>query len=117
MADAPAEQSLELRVNEGCIVILEAVDAKTGKGIPGVTFMRELFDPARARQPVQSRTDKVDHPKSGADGRLRAVVYPGEGVFSVWQVPESSGYREPRDQKRVNLIAGQTVTVRFELEK
>ncbi len=117
VADAPARQSLELRINEGCILVLESVDAKTGKGIPGVTFMRELDDPPRARQPVQSRTDIVDHPRSDADGRLRAVVYPGEGVFSVWQVPESSGYREGREQKRVNLVAGQTVTVRFELEK
>jgi hypothetical protein len=84
-------QSFEVRVNEGCIVLLEAVDAKTGKGIPGVVFKQDLDGLNKGRSRAQSRTGYVDHPRSDANGRLRAVTYPGVGVFSIGWVPESSG--------------------------
>jgi RNA polymerase sigma factor (sigma-70 family) len=119
VTDAPAEQSLEVRVNPGCILFLEAVDAKTGKGIPGVTFLCERDDNPGSRASVQSRTGSIDNPATDAKGRLRAVVDPGAGVFSVGHIPESAGYGDgPRSlEKRVDLPAGQTVTVRFELQK
>jgi RNA polymerase sigma factor (sigma-70 family) len=117
VADAPAQQSLELRVNEGCVVLLEAIDAKTGKGIPGVVFMQDLDGQNQGRAQVQSRTGYIDNPRSDASGRLRAVVYPGEGVFSIGWIPASAGYRDNTEQKSVNLVAGQTVTVRFEFDK
>jgi hypothetical protein len=116
VAHIPAQQSVELRLNQGCILVLQAVDAKTGLGIPGVVFLREIGR-NRGRQPVQTRTHYVDHPRSDASGQVRAVVDPGEGVFSIGQVPESSGYRESVEQKRVVLFAGETVTVRFQLDK
>ena len=117
VAAAPEQQSLELQVNEGCIVLLEAVDAKTGKGIRGVVFMQDLDGQNRGRAQVQSRTGYIDNPRSDANGRLRAIVYPGSGVFSIGWIPESAGYRDYTKQQSVDLVAGQTVTVRFELER
>lgn len=112
-----AEQYLELRVDAGCVVILEAVDAKSGAGIPGLTFDCERDDKKGSRWQVQSNTWFIDNPKSDASGRLRAVVAPGAGVFSLGPVPESTGYFHSHEQKRVKLIAGETVTIRFELER
>jgi hypothetical protein len=113
----PAEQLLEVRVNPACVLILEAVDSKTGKGIPGVQFLRETEDNPGARISVQLRTGYVDNPVSDSNGRIRAVVNPGAGVFSVGHMPESAGYRPSSLEKKVALPAGQTVTLRFELEK
>jgi len=107
---------LEVRVKPGCVLILEVVDAKTGKGIPGVQFLGESNDNPGARTTVQSRTGYIDSPVSDAEGRLRAVVNPGEGVFSVGHIPESAEYRQSSVQKRVTLPARETVTVRFELD-
>jgi hypothetical protein len=114
--EQPAEQSLEVRVKPGCVLILEVVDAKTGKGVPGVGFYCDQDDRPGSRASVQSRTGYIDHPRSDADGRLRAVVEPGERVYAVGPIPESTGYRQQSPQKRVAVPAGATVTVRFELQ-
>jgi protocatechuate 3,4-dioxygenase beta subunit len=111
------DQSLEVRVKPGCVLILEVVDAKTGNGIPGIQFLGESNDNRGARSRVQSRTGYIDNPVSGTDGRLRAVVSPGEGVYSVGHIPESAGYRESSVTKRVTLTAGQTVNIQFQLER
>lgn len=116
-ADAPAEQSLELRLDEGCVVMLEAVDAESGANIPELTFDFERDDQKGTRWQVQRNTWYIDNPKTDANGRLRAVVAPGAAMFSLGYVPPSSGYKQSREQKRVKLIAGETVTIRFELEK
>jgi RNA polymerase sigma factor (sigma-70 family) len=114
--EQPAEQSLEVRVKPGCVLILEVVDAKTGKGVPGVGFYCDQDDRPGSRASVQSRSGYIDHPVSDADGRLRAVVEPGERVYAVGPIPESTGYRQQNPQKRVAVPAGGTVTVRFELQ-
>ena len=36
--ETPAEQSFILRQQEGCVLILKAIDADTGKGVPKVMF-------------------------------------------------------------------------------
>jgi hypothetical protein len=117
VAEQPAEQALELRVNPGCVLILEVVGAKTGKGVPGVEFLYEPEDQQGSRSSVQSRSGFIDNPRSDADGRLRAVVEPGERVYSVGYIPESAGYRRQQPEKRVTLPAGGSVTVRFVLEE
>jgi hypothetical protein len=45
------------------------------------------------------------------------VLAPGSATFTLGVVPESTGYQWSAARKRVNLIAGETVTIRFELEK
>ncbi len=115
--EQPANQSLEVRVKPGCVLILEVVDARTGAGIPGVGFVCEVDGARESRSRVQSRSGFIDDPRSDAKGRLRAVVEPGERAYAVGYIPESAGYRRPASEKRVRLPAGGTVTVRFELEK
>ncbi len=115
--EQPANQSLEVRVKPGCVLILEVVDAKTGAGIPGVGFVCEVDGQPGSRISVQSRSGFIDNPQSDANGRLRAVVEPGERAYAVGHIPESAGYRRPASEKRVSLPAGGTVTVRFELER
>ncbi len=117
VAPAPARQALELRVNTGCTLVLEAVDSQTGEGIPGLTFWSEMDDKKGSRWQVQTRTGYIDNPRTDKNGRLRAVVPPGAGVFALGFVPESSGYQESYEEKRATLTAGETVTIRFELEK
>ena len=64
----PADQSLEVRVKRGCVLILEVVDAKTGKGIPGIQFMGSMDGNPRARTSVQSRTVYFDYWVSDTNG-------------------------------------------------
>jgi RNA polymerase sigma factor (sigma-70 family) len=115
--EQPAEQALEVRVTPGCVLVLEVVDAKTRQGIPGVQFLYEPDGQPGSRHSVQSRSGYIDNPRSDADGRLRAVVEPGERVYSVGYIPESAGYRQQQPEKRVVLPAGGSVTVQFELRK
>jgi RNA polymerase sigma factor (sigma-70 family) len=115
--EQPVNQSLEVRVKPGCVLILQVVDARTGQGIPGVTFLRDVDGQPGSRISVQSRSGFIDNPRSEANGCLRAVVDPGERAYAVGYIPESAGYRRPASEKRVRLSAGGTVTVRFELEK
>jgi hypothetical protein len=111
------EQSLEVRLAPGCVLILEAVDAETGRGVPGVGFMAQMDDQPTAMAEVRSTTTIVDHPRTDADGRLRAVVHPGERDYSVGNLPMPAGYRQQGQTKHVTLTAGETVVVRFELQK
>jgi RNA polymerase sigma factor (sigma-70 family) len=117
VTEQPAEQSLEVRVTPGCALVFEVVDATTHKGIPGVGFLYEPEGKPGFRHSVQSRSGYIDNPGSDADGRLRAVVEPGERVYSVGYIPESTGYRQQQPQKRVVLPVGGSATVRFELQK
>jgi RNA polymerase sigma factor (sigma-70 family) len=117
VTDQPAEQSLELPVKPGCVLILEAVDAETGDGIPAVEFMYEVDGGQGSRAQLQSRSGYIDNPRTDANGRLRAVVEPGERMYAVGRIAESSGYPLQDRQERVVLPAGQTVTVRFKLQR
>ena len=113
------QQALEVRVKPACVVILEAVDAKTGRGISGVQFAAEPEFMGRfgGRMSVQSRPGYIDNPRSDANGRLRAVVEPGKWVYSVGHIPESTGYRQQFPERRADLPARGTVTIRFRLQQ
>ena len=117
VTDQPAEQSLEVRVKPGCVLILEVVDADFGKGVPGVEFRFEQDGQPGSRVAVQSRPGFIDNPRSDAQGRLRTVVEPGERIYAVGRIPESTGYGKQNPEARVALPAGKTVTVRFKLER
>jgi hypothetical protein len=114
VAKEPAVQTRDLRVQPGCVLILEAIDEDTGKGIPGVTFLSSSQD-GNSWSFVQGSTVYVDNPRTDAAGRLRAVVYPGSGRYRINRV---DGY-DPvdLDSEEVELPAGKTVTVRFKLRK
>jgi RNA polymerase sigma factor (sigma-70 family) len=113
-----ANRTTELKVDRGCVLILEAVDGDTGMGIRGVSF-RQGDEDGRpgATGEVQSNTYMIDNPSTNAEGRLRTVVYPGRRSFAVVRVPKDSGYFADQVKHLVDLPGGEEVTVRFELSK
>jgi RNA polymerase sigma factor (sigma-70 family) len=117
VAEEPAEQPLTVRVDPGCVVTFEAVDAKTGKGVPGLWFTCLKHTRPGATGRVQSRTGYIDHPTTDANGRLRAVLEPGQADFSISYVPASLEYETWVREQRVELRPRKPVTVRFELTR
>lgn len=116
IAEEPAEQAFDMDLNVGCILILEAIDAESGAGVPGAIFMGDIERQGRkGRSQVQSSTSIVDNPVTNANGELRAVVLPGTRNYSV-EPPK--GYRSIANfPTEVKCVAGETVRVKFELEK
>jgi hypothetical protein len=118
----PAEQSVVLRQQPGCILILKAIDADTGKGIPKVNFWVEFNENGvQGRRGVQSSTVWVDNPVTNAKGELRAVVTPGTRRYGVGFGPLPDGYEWEQGDfakgRELELAAGKTVTATFRLHK
>ena len=112
----PEVQTVQVRVEPGCVLILEVVDGQTGQGIGGIVFYR--VDPDNgSRWGVESHVTFGDHPFSRPDGKLRAVVYPGRRKYGVGFSGLPDGYRFQREKGPVELPPGGTVAVRFELER
>lgn len=112
------DQPVVLKIDAGCVLILKAVDEKTGNGVAGVTFWYEMTEPRGGRTNVQSSTVLVDHPLTNADGELRAVVYPGKRRYGVGFGPVPAGYRAPDGAIQgieLELPAGKSVTAEFDL--
>jgi hypothetical protein len=116
--DQPGEQTIEFRVDVGCVLILEVVDADTGKGVSGVDFLQD-DSPAgdRTSSVLQASTSYVEHAKTDEAGRLRAVLKPGRTRVSINHIPEDSGYERPAEDQGVELSSGETVRIRFEVRK
>lgn len=119
-----AEQPTTMPINPGCVLIFKAIDVETGAGVAGVEFwyeMTELPDgrPGRGRTGVQADTTSVTHPKTNADGELRAVVVPGARHYGAgWnRMPEGYELFDPRDGQAygrlLDLPAGETVKAEF----
>jgi protocatechuate 3,4-dioxygenase beta subunit len=114
----PRDQTAEMRLKPGCILILEAVDAASGLPIADVSFWCELDGQAGSRIGVISSTTWVDHPVTNAKGELRAVVFPGKRKYGAGWSPLPSGYRaDLSGTKLVNCEPGKTVRVEFKLSK
>lgn len=117
----PKEQAVVLRQELGCVLILKAIDANTGKGVPKVTFWEELDDESdngKSRSTVQSSTVYVDNPTTNDKGELRVVAVPGKHRFGLY-LPE--GYESAEDDRgkgrNLELTAGKTVTETFRIRK
>ncbi|MBI1849136.1 MAG: sigma-70 family RNA polymerase sigma factor [Planctomycetes bacterium] len=113
---APAEQSMTVRLKRGCVVILQAVDAATGVGLPGATFETECDDRPGQSQPVDESPSYGGPVKTDASGQARAVVVPGRRRFNYGECPKGYGWKCP-NWDPVDLPAGETVYVRFEFVK
>ncbi len=116
----PAEQSVTIRQELGCILILKAVDADTGLGVSKVSFgyeIRRFFQQAR-RMRVPSSPGRLDHPVTDDRGEMQVLVQPGKGRYSVLGHP--AGYEcDVRDieGRDLELPAGKTITETFRLRK
>jgi hypothetical protein len=126
--ESPDAQSVALRMDPGCVLILKAIDVESSKGIPDVKFwIDDIFERpggrvGRGRGSVQSTTSAVDNPKTDANGVLRAVVRPGRRRFGIgWdRLPEGYEFADESDRslgRQVVLPAGQEVTELFPLRK
>lgn len=117
----PKEQSVTLKQELGCILILKAIDKDTGKGIPKVTFWYEYNKDGRTgRAGVQSSTTYIDNPVTNDKGELRAVVEPGKRRYGLGFSPIPDGYEMDEDDgpgRELELTAGKTVTETFRLRK
>jgi RNA polymerase sigma factor (sigma-70 family) len=125
---ADPEQQAEVRVRLGGVVILEAVDADTGKPVPGVPF--HVRDEQSDWRPVQNSPAAVMNPFTDAQGNLRVTDYPGkrsyrisnqagEGTRKPFQtVPDPTDPAETEPGvKQVELQEGKTLTLRFKLRR
>ncbi|MGH7191963.1 MAG: hypothetical protein ACREJM_00335, partial [Candidatus Saccharimonadales bacterium] len=57
----PLEQTAEVLIERGALVEIQAIDAKTGNGVPGISFDYHT-DTSAVRMELQSQTVFVDHP-------------------------------------------------------
>ena len=123
VAAEPSELSLVVKIDRGCVLLLKAVDEKTGKGIADVGFWNEVTEPRKGLQigktSLRSTTGGPDLLTS-ADGVLRAVVYPGTRRFGLGHspLPEDYVFTNASDMMKgrtLNLVAGGTVTAEFKL--
>ncbi|HVX12913.1 MAG TPA: M56 family metallopeptidase [Pirellulales bacterium] len=110
----PPEQPIELGVASGALVVL-SVATGDAEPVEGVGFVYEA-DSSRDRHELQSQTVFVDHPTTGSDGVLRAVVEPGRRRFFVAKPPD--GYEMADGESPwIDVVAGRETNVRFELRK
>jgi thiol-disulfide isomerase/thioredoxin/protocatechuate 3,4-dioxygenase beta subunit len=112
VAEAPIEQSAELPVGRGAVVVLIAT-ADDSTPVSGVGFRYET-DVSRESVELQSQTVFVDHPTTNQDGGLRAVFAPGKRRIFVGKIPEGYELAGQQDELR-DFSAGSTTTLRFEL--
>ncbi len=101
----------DLKLEPAALVTLEAVDAKTGAGIEGVSFQYET-DKTPRRHDLRSQLVFVDHPMTDERGRLRAVVEPGRRQLFVGTIPPGWNF-EGTSTGFVELVAGRESTIRF----
>ena len=129
----PKVQSLEYKMKPGCEVLLQAVDAETGKGVPGVQFQIKPNEPDGRWNALRTSTFYVGKETTGPDGKLRAVLDPVEGktyqirVLSTGQDDLVRPGPPPNAELAYNVIekesdpfdrtAGASFTIRFKLEK
>jgi hypothetical protein len=113
----PIGQTAEIRVRLGSVLILEVVDAHTGKGIGGVGFNN-------GDRGYGFVGDSTGHRAvTDAKGQLRLVVPPGKERYRVAR-PLPDDYRGGSvwpdtvlQNPAINLVEGQTYTLQFELQK
>jgi len=108
------ESSVNVQLAASTVVVFEAALQATGEPVSGIGFEYET-DTTRVRKPVQSQTVYVDHPVTGSDGRLRAVMTPGTRRF----FPSRARGIEPvpAENPLLALAPGTTNVVRLSFRK
>src|SRR4051812_32507275 len=87
------EQEQTVSLTRGAVVVIEAVETESGKGIPGADFLVGS-DTNAERRDLSSQTVFVDHPVTNAEGKLQAVIAAGDYQFVVNTIP--AGYQPLR---------------------
>jgi|GEM_PF-2379761 len=111
----PPEAQVALSIPPGSPMSLKAVDADTGRGIPGVGFV-VADDTSADRHEVHSGPTYVDHPVTGDSGDLRVVTSPGRRQFFPGRIPRN--YESvTKGSPMLTLKPGEQSTARFEFRK
>jgi hypothetical protein len=105
--DEPAEQTFRLSLTRGCPLTLEVIDARTGKGIPGVRFT-EHSSIGTSSGHLGLFTNQ--------DGKCSALVAPGVHRYAV-EIAEGYPDIDPWKTKEVECAAGKPATLQFRLKK
>ncbi len=112
---APAEAAVEVTLNRGMVVDLEAVDAATGRGVAGVGF-RFVADNVATPRAVHTQTAHVDHPTTDEAGKLQIVMEPARGRFVLDRLPR--GYEAAGTNVPTGMVEGDgKVAARFALQR
>ena len=122
VAKTSGPQTIELALADPCELVLRAVDADTGKGIPGVRFALESMygeiwaapirdETIRARPKDQRATQLADDEKSldtDEQGYFRRYVGPRHDEWSYWVEVSPDGYRlvSPRGDVKIDTSLG-----------
>lgn len=109
----PHDVQHTVKLRPAAIVILKAVDARTGKPLPGVRFNYET-DTSSEPLPVSTQTVYVDFPKTNAAGEIQTVVIPGQRRFVVAE-PLTLAQSENSRGEMLQLTPGEVTTVEFKL--
>ncbi len=134
VAPGPKLQPLELRMKPGCEILLEAVDAETGRGIPGIRF-EIARGPGQPWTALRTSTFQLSSDEVTVDGKLRALIAPDPGKDA--RVRVLGTYRGdptvpappplpgdglpfealPKQSEPFEPSSGKTVKFRFELKR
>ena len=122
VAKTSGQQTIELALADPCELVLRAVDADTGKGIPGVRFALESMygemwaepirdETIRARPKDRRATQVADDEKSldtDEQGYFRRYVGPRHDEWSYWVDVSPDGYRlvSPRGDVKIDTSLG-----------
>ena len=107
----PGEQQFTMALAEGCVLHFEVLDAKTGKGIAGVHFTENMGN--GSHQGLSNETTRLDFPVTDANGRLRAVVFPGTRRYQLNYV---AGYVIDFAEAEVTCEPGKATHIQFKLQ-
>lgn len=111
VAAEPQKQEFTMEMAEGCVIQFEAIDAKTGQGIPGVTFTENIGN--GTHQGLSNETTRVDYPVTDANGHQRAIAFAG---IRRYQSSYAKGYVYDPKEIEVTCEPGKTVHIQFKLQ-
>jgi len=112
-------------MNPGCVLILEAVDEATGKGVPHVPFTYSTDANPDIWMGMHYATGRIGDYNTDANGRVRVVLAPGKRNFKAnfWGTFQENYQPVASDEdirgpgtRAVEMPAGGTVTVSFKLK-
>jgi len=126
VADGPEEQTATLQLDPGCVVTFKAVEAESGRPIPGLSFWSAADKEAalaRRRENVLPQPN-VSAPASvtNKDGKCTVIVKPGKLRFGYFEKEIPDGYVAGAADdhtlgREVVLAAGKSIEVEFKLRK
>lgn len=113
--EQPGEQTFQVPLKKGCTLTLEVVDAVTGQGIKGVSFMKATDDGGSRHSGFS--TNRHTGFSTDENGECRTIVTPGIQHYGI-EIADGYPNIDPFGQKKaVDCQAGKTARLQFRLRK